>query len=118
VVFLPYILDKDLPKIYSEASVLVYPTLYEGFGLPPIEAMACGIPTIVSNTSSLPEVVGNASLLFDPYSIKDMAEKTLQMLTNKEMQDHYIKEGYKNIQRFSWDKTAKNIAKVISEINE
>jgi glycosyltransferase involved in cell wall biosynthesis len=69
VVFTGYVLDEDLPALYNAADLFVYPSLYEGFGLPPLEAMACGTPVITSNTSSLPEVVGNAGIMVDPYDV-------------------------------------------------
>lgn len=115
ILFMPYIEDEDLPCFYKSASLLAYPTLYEGFGLPPIEAMACGTPVVVSNTSSLPEVVGDAALLFDPNDIEDMADKTLIMLKDKKIREKCIEEGFKNIKRFSWDLTAQEIAKVLEE---
>ena len=76
------IAEKDLSAVYGNADALVMPSLYEGFGYPPLEAMACGLPVIVSNTSSLPEVAGEAGLYFDPRAPADIAEKILQVLTN------------------------------------
>ncbi|KKI00370.1 hypothetical protein EO95_13930 [Methanosarcina sp. 1.H.T.1A.1] len=73
VIFTGYVPDEDLPALYNAADLFVYPSLYEGFGLPPLEAMACGTPVIVSNTSSLPEVLGDAGCLFDPLNPAELA---------------------------------------------
>jgi len=85
VVFTGFVADDDLPYLMNAADLLVFPSLYEGFGIPPLEAMACGIPVVASNTSSIPEVVGDAALLFDPYNVEEMAETMYRTLVDKNL---------------------------------
>ena len=87
VVFLGYVGDEDMPRLYSGAEVFVYPSFYEGFGLPPLEAMACGCPAIVSDKSSLPEVVGDAGLFIDPYDPQEMAIKVNELLSRRKFKE-------------------------------
>ena len=83
VIFLNYVPDDELFELYSNADAFVYPALYEGFGIPPIEAMSCGTPVLTSNITSLPEVCGNAAAYCDPYNVDDIAEKLSRLLTDK-----------------------------------
>jgi glycosyltransferase involved in cell wall biosynthesis len=106
VIFTGFVPDEDLPYIYSEASVFVFPSLYEGFGLPPLEAMVCGCPVITSNTSSLPEVVGKAGILIDPTKEEDLARALKKVLTSKTLPAKMIKKGKIQARKFSWVKTA------------
>lgn len=85
VLFINYVPQEDLPYLYSAARCLVYPSLYEGFGLPPLEAMACGCPVITSNTSSLPEVVGDAGVMINPHSIEEIAKAIDMVLSNENL---------------------------------
>lgn len=100
--------DEELINIYRNASILVLPSLYEGFGLPPLEAMACGCPCVVSNVASLPEVCGDAALYCDPYSIDDIADKMHKIVVDFQLRKVMIEKGYKHIKKYSWDRTAKN----------
>jgi len=118
VLFIDYVSQEDLPYFYSAAKCLVYPSLYEGFGLPPLEAMACGCPVITSNTSSLPEVVGDAGVMINPYSIEEIAKAIDMVLSNENLRKEMIEKGLKQAQEFSWRKTAEEIYKVIKEIGE
>ncbi|MBA7626717.1 Alpha-maltose-1-phosphate synthase [subsurface metagenome] len=95
--------------------MFVYPSLYEGFGLPPLEAMACGTPVITSNTSSLPEVVGDAGIMTDPYNVDGLANAMHEVLTNDGLSEDMIKKGLKRAKMFSWEKTAKETLKVYEE---
>jgi glycosyltransferase involved in cell wall biosynthesis len=95
-----------LQVLYSGASVMVYPSLYEGFGLPPLEAMACGTPVITSNTSSLPEVVGDAGMIVDPHDPADLADAMRRVLSDSTLREHMRQKGLERAQTFSWDKTA------------
>lgn len=115
VIFMPYLNDYEISLLYKNATLMIYPTLYEGFGLPAIESMACGIPVLMSNTSSLPEIGENAAEYFDPYSIQDMAEKTVLLIKNEKLRNELSKKGLENVKRFSWDETAKNIAKILNK---
>ncbi len=116
VIFMGYISDEDLPSFYSESTALVFPSLYEGFGLPLLEAMACGCPVITSNLSSLPEVSGDSALYVDAYSSKSIAAGISSMVTNPQQRDFFKKKGFKRAKRFSWEKTAREVLEVCSSI--
>jgi len=116
VIFTGYVPDEDLPALYNAADLFVYPSLYEGFGLPPLEAMACGTPVITSNTSSLPEVVGNAGIMIDPYDVDGLAKAMYKVLRNDRLRDDMIKKGLKRAKMFSWEKAAKETLDVYEEI--
>lgn len=106
-VILPgFIQQQDLPTLYRQAEMLVYPSLYEGFGLPPIEAMACGTPVITSNTTSLPEVVGDAALRIDPTSTKEIAASIAELLDDSELCRYLRQAGIERAKEFSWQRTA------------
>lgn len=116
IVFTDFIEYEDLVCIYSMAKLFILPSLYEGFGLPVVEAMACGTPVITSNTSSLPEVVGNAAVLVNPYNINDIANAIDIVLNDENKQKEMIKKGYENVKRFKWEKSAKELIAVFEEI--
>jgi glycosyltransferase involved in cell wall biosynthesis len=97
--------DRHLAKLYRCSIAFVYPSLYEGFGIPPLEAMSCGTPAIVSNTSSLPEVVAEAGLLFNPNSTDELVDCLRFVLDNPASRDRLVQKGLKRAQYFSWDKT-------------
>ncbi len=97
--------EADFGKLFAAAEAFVFPSFYEGFGVPPLEAMVCGIPTIVSNTSSLPEVCGDASLYFDPRDIGEMAGQMENVLDGRVRLD-LVKKGKENVNKFSWEKMA------------
>ncbi len=105
-IFLGRVSSEDLLYLYNAAQMLVQPSYYEGFGLPPLEAMACGTPVIVSNVSSLPEVVGDAGLLVDPNSVDEITVAMWRLLTDEALRQQCIQRGLKRAQSFSWDKTA------------
>jgi len=106
VVFPGYIEEKDVPVLYSSACVFVFPSLYEGFGIPPLEAMACGTPVIVSNTSSLPEVAGDAGMLVDPYDTEMMAWYMEKLIIDTELHREYSQKGLMRAEKFTWDNAA------------
>ncbi|MGE5553622.1 MAG: glycosyltransferase family 4 protein [Betaproteobacteria bacterium] len=101
-----FIPSSDLPYLYRAARLFVYPSLYEGFGLPPLEAMACGTPVIASRESSLPEVVGNAGLLIDPYDPDSIADALLRLANNQETREALRQKGLRQAKTFSWRRTA------------
>lgn len=101
-----YVIDRHLAKLYRCSLAFVYPSLYEGFGIPPLEAMSCGTVAVVSNSSSLPEVVGDAGILFDPKSPNDLADILFFLLNNSTERDRLIAKGDQRSKLFSWDKTA------------
>src|SRR5205823_1632614 len=95
---------------------LVYPSQYEGFGIPPLEAMACGTPVVAASSSSIPEVVGEAGLLFDPFSSSSLAELLLDLFKNPGKRDELIKKGLVQVSHFSWDKMVKEIVNVYESL--
>ena len=110
--FLGYIDFEDKVYLYNLASVFIYPSFYEGFGFPLLEAMACGTPVVASYSSSLPEVMGSAGLLVNPYNINDIACAIKQILSNKDLRDKLIKKGLKQASKFNWAKTATEYLKI------
>ncbi len=104
---LDYLSDQLVALFYQQAEVFVYPSYYEGFGLPILEAMTLGTPVITSNTSSLPEVIGNAGILIDPNNMLELAEAILQVINNTQLRCQLIEQGKLRSQQFSWQKTAK-----------
>jgi glycosyltransferase involved in cell wall biosynthesis len=116
VIFTGYVPDEDLPGLYNAADLFVYPSLYEGFGLPPLEAMQCGTPVITSNTSSLPEVVGDAGIMVNPHDIGELANKMYEVLTNKDLRKELSKKGIERAKLFSWKKCAEETLKVYESL--
>jgi glycosyltransferase involved in cell wall biosynthesis len=101
---------------YDEAKVFVFPSLYEGFGLPPLEAMAHGTPVVTSNASSLPEVVGKAAVLVNPENVFEIMRAIHRVLLDQPLRTSLRERGYEQAQRFSWDSSARKILKVYEEI--
>ncbi len=116
VVFTGFISEEDLPAIYSAAELFVFPSLREGFGLPPLEAMACGTPVITSNTTSLPEVVGEAGILVNPYNVDEIKAAIIEVLTNSTLRNDLIQKGLERSRRFTSEKTTKQILEVFAEV--
>lgn len=116
VVFTEYLSDQDLVLLYNIADVFVFPTLYEGFGFPPLEAMACGTPVVTSNISSLPEIVGNAAVLVNPYKVDSIVDGVVEVLKNWDLRKNLIKKGFAKVKLFSWEKTAEQTVKVYEEV--
>jgi glycosyltransferase involved in cell wall biosynthesis len=116
VKFLDFVSDEDLPSLYTNALCYVLPSLYEGFGLPVLEAMQYNCPVITSNVSSLPEAGGDAALYVDPTNVSDIADKMSSLLTNDELRKELIAKGQKQIKKFSWEKTAKETLEVLTKI--
>jgi len=114
--FLDFVPDKDLPVFYKNAICFVLPSLYEGFGLPVLEAMRYGCPVITSNVSSLPEAGGDAALYVDPLSVIDIKKNLELIIDNSELRKELIKKGYEQAARFSWEKTARETLKVLEEV--
>jgi glycosyltransferase involved in cell wall biosynthesis len=113
IVLTGYVSDRELNILYHNTELLFFPSLYEGFGLPIIEAMAAGTPVAASNRSSIPELVGDAGLLFDPEDIDDMALKLHWILSDTELKERLIFKGLQNSKKFSWEKTAKKYLEII-----
>jgi glycosyltransferase involved in cell wall biosynthesis len=116
VIFPGFVPDEDLPAFYSAAEVFVFPSLYEGFGLPVLEAMACGTPVITSNTSSLPEVAGEAALVIDPTSTEQLAQTMRRMLENEDLRRELRVKGPKQAAKFTWEDAARRTLEVYRSV--
>ncbi|GFE71284.1 glycosyltransferase family 1 protein [Chroococcus sp. FPU101] len=113
---LDYLSDDEVAAFYSQADVFAYPSIYEGFGLPVLEAMTLNTPVVTSNTSSLPEVVGDAAILIDPQDPLQIAEAILQVISNTHLRQSLIEKGKKRVKLFSWEKTAQETLKAYRTI--
>lgn len=116
VKFLHDVPNEDLPHFYKYAQCFVLPSLYEGFGLPVLEAMKFGCPVITSNVSSLPEAGGDAALYVDPNNEQDIAQKIEKVLKDKELREDMIKKGHEQVKKFSWEKAAKEVLEVFESM--
>jgi len=114
--FLGRVPTADLPYLYNAARVLVHPSFYEGFGLPPLEAMACGTPVVVSNVSALPEVVGDAGLLVDPNDLSELTVGMYRALTDEQLRQDMIHKGLARAAVFSWDKAGRQTLEVYARV--
>jgi glycosyltransferase involved in cell wall biosynthesis len=110
--------DEDLPALYSEAVCLAYPSLYEGIGLPVLEAMACGIPVVTSNISSMPEVAGEAALLVDPYDVAALADALRRLITDEALRADLISRGLRQVAHFTWTRAAQQLLDVYRRLSE
>ena len=111
-----YLPADDLRRLYSYADLFVYPSLYEGFGLPPLEAMACGAPVITSNTSSFPEVVGDAALQIDPRDPDALADAMNAVLEDESLAATLRASGFDRVKRFSWERAARETLQVYRRV--
>lgn len=117
VKFLGYVSKYDLAYLYANAKFMVYPSLYEGFGMPPLEAMACGCPTLVSNKSSLPEVCGDATVYINPESDEDIINKIKELCFDTLLRKNLKEKGHERTKNFSWTKAAKETFEIITQNN-
>lgn len=115
VIFTGFVPNEFLPFLYNGASAFVYPSLYEGFGLPVLEAMACGIPVVTSNVSSLPEVAGDAAILINPYSVDELANGISRILSDEDLRNSCMTKGIERAKSFSWERCAIETLKVFDE---
>lgn len=116
--FLDFVPDEDLNLFYKNAICFVLPSLYEGFGLPILEAMSYGCPVIAGNTSSLPEAAGDAALYVDPLSVADIKKKLELIIGDKGLREKLIKKGYEQVKKFSWEKTARETLKELESLGQ
>lgn len=116
VVFTGYVPDEDLPPLYQGAEVFVFPSLYEGFGLPPLEAMASGTPVVASNSSSIPEVVGNSGILVDPQDVKGFAHAIIKLCTDANYRSILSIEGQQRARQFTIERMGKKVLEVYREV--
>lgn len=116
VLFIDNAADEDLPSFYKNATIFALPSLYEGFGLPVLEAMQFGCPVITSNVSSLPEAGGDAALYVDPEDVDDISKKMQKLLEDENLRKELIEKGYKQVKKFSWEKSARETLAVLEEV--
>jgi len=116
VIFTGHVPNANLPALYSGADLFVFPSLYEGFGLPPLEAMACGTPLVCSNAASLPEVVGDAAIMVDPYDVEGLAEAMRRVLADADLQAELRAKGLARAKRFTWERAARETVAVYREV--
>jgi len=116
VVFTGYVEDEEAPYLYSGADIYTFPSIYEGFGLPPLEAMSCGTPVVASNTSSIPEVVENAGILLSPKDVESWVKAILRILRDDTLRKKMSADSLKQAKKFSWRKTARQTIEVYEEV--
>jgi glycosyltransferase involved in cell wall biosynthesis len=116
VQFVGYVEENDLPSVYSLATVFAYPSLYEGFGLPVLEAMQCGVPVLTSNVSALPEVAGEAALLVSPTEVEEIAEGLACLLEDADLRVEFQARGYRRAREFSWERCARETLAVYRSV--
>lgn len=115
IVFLGYIGEKDKPCLYNLAKIFAYPSFYEGFGMPVLEAMACGTPAVTSANSSLPEVTGNGALLINPYKLNELSDAFYQLLNDENLVSILRERGFEQVKKFSWQKSAEKLLRIFEE---
>jgi glycosyltransferase involved in cell wall biosynthesis len=113
---LGFVDDADLPALYRHAALFAFPSLYEGFGLPVLEAMACGVPVVCSNASSLPEVAGDAALLVDPLDTDGLAAAIARALADGDLREGMIVRGFAQAARFTWKQAARQLLGVFDTL--
>ena len=118
VIFTGFIEDQDKAILYQLADLFVYPSFYEGFGFPPLEAMTSGTPVITSNFSSLPEAVGDAALTVDPYNVDQLSIAMKNVLEDKDLRNRLVEKGFKQVEKFSWEKCAEETLEVLKSAVE
>ncbi len=116
IIFIGFVSNEVLPFLYNGASAFVYPSLYEGFGLPVLEAMACGVPVVTSNVSSLPEVAGDAAILINPSSVDEIADGIWRLLCDEELRNQCAQKGIERAKLFTWERCAVETLKVFDEV--
>ena len=116
IVLTGYVVNTDLPAIYSQCDIFLYPSLRESFGIPMLEAMACGAPVITSNTSSMPEVAGEGALIIDPYKPAEITAAMIKILADESTRSSLIGKGYAQAAKFSWKAMAQNVMRIYSDI--
>lgn len=116
--FLGRVSELDLVTLYSLANVFAFPSFFEGFGVPPLEAMACGAPVITSNTSSLPEVVGDAALLVDPHKTNEIAAAITRLIEDEKLREDLRQKGYRQALRYTWTESARKMLAVYQGLYE
>jgi glycosyltransferase involved in cell wall biosynthesis len=116
VIFLEYLTERDLESVYSGAEALIFPSLYEGFGMPPLEAMKAGVPVLASRREPMTYVVGDAALLFDPEDETELAACVEKILSDSALRLSLVQKGYRNLERFSWERSAQETLEVYRRV--
>ncbi|MCX6742935.1 MAG: glycosyltransferase family 1 protein, partial [Candidatus Parcubacteria bacterium] len=114
IIYLDYISRQDKPLLYNLAEIFIFPSFYEGFGFPALEAQACGLPVIASANSSFPEILGASAFLVNPDHIEELASSLYQILSNQELRQGLINKGLENANRFSWQTCAEETLKYLT----
>jgi glycosyltransferase involved in cell wall biosynthesis len=109
--------DEDLPVLYNLSDIFIFPSLYEGFGLPLLEAMACGVPVISSRASCLPEIGGDGAVYFSPGNAQELADKVLEIINNISLRNSMIEKGLKRSERFSWETMAEKTLSIYEDLS-
>ncbi|WP_128548437.1 glycosyltransferase family 4 protein [Larkinella soli] len=117
IIFTGYISDEQLVNLYQHALFFAYPSFFEGFGIPPLEAMSCGCATLVSDTTSLPEVCGDASVYVDPYDVAGIRDGLIKLYADEALRKTLIEKGRGRVERFSWQQSAEKLAGIITRLN-
>ena len=117
IVLTGYVVNTDLPAIYAQSSVFLYPSLRESFGIPMLEAMACGVPVITSNTSSMPEVAGDAAHIVDPFKPEEITEGIIKILNDETYRKSLCTKGLERSKQFSWQNMAQDYLKLYESID-
>lgn len=116
IILTGYVVNSDLPAIYNLCKIFLYPSLRESFGIPMLEAMACGTPVITSNTSSMPEIAGDAALIIDPFKPDEITDAIEKLYSDKKLREKMIVKGYKQAAKFTWKAMAENVLKLYNKI--
>ena len=116
IVLTGYVINTDLPAIYCQSNIFLYPSLRESFGIPMLEAMACGVPVITSNTSSMPEVAGDAAIIIDPFKPEEITAAMISIYNDANKRKQLIEDGFVQAARFSWKAMAKDVLKIYNQI--
>jgi glycosyltransferase involved in cell wall biosynthesis len=117
IIFLGYLSVHELALLYNAADIFAYPSLYEGFGLPPIEAMACGTPVLVSNVASLPEVCGEAAMYCDPLNVEHITAQLQSLLADSALQKQLVEKGKQQIRTYTWKNSAQQLLSLFHEVS-
>ena len=118
IILTDYVSTEDLIRLYNAADCFLYPSFFEGFGIPPLEAMACGTAVGVAKATSLPEVVGDAGIYFDPFSTEEIKDTINRLLTDCALKDQLVQKGLLRVKKFSWKESAKKIVDVYQSMRE
>lgn len=116
IIFTGFIPDAQLPQIYENASLYVFPSFYEGFGLPALEAMNYGLPVIAASNSCLPEILGKAALFFDPHNLQEIADKMWQVLSDNNLREKMKQAGFKRVKKYSWKRMAEKTLQIYQDV--